>query len=530
MIKLNIWHKLALAMMVIVSLVLITGMLLIQNSFRVGFLSYLNDLESQRILKLEKRLIKNYQLMDDWSFLPSQPRGWRRYVENTLHPLPRRRPRKWRDRPPPPPKDGMGFFRPPPPPHQRERHSFKSPQDAAPRLHNEKEDHDHSPPPRPPKSKNPFQYLASKDDVDGQDRLNNKHPISLYNPRHELLFGREQKSSTIIRRPLYVDKEIIAYLYIKPFTKLTSQLDQNFVNQQTYSFIKIMLIAFVLALLGAWLLALYFRKRMVSLTQMATQLSSGNYQYRANNKQKDELGQLANDLNYLGETLEQNQVSRQQWIADISHELRTPLSILKGELEALEDGIRPLNADSVKSLSAEVQRLGKLVEDLYQLSLSDLGALNYVKERVDIYTLIKEVVSFFEQRFIEQNISVSFYFDQSAAFIFADEKRLFQLFSNLFENTARYTDKGGELQIHCLCQNKQITILLEDSKPAVLDPQLPHLFERLYRAEASRNRAFGGAGLGLSIVKAIADAHNIKIIGSHSALGGLTITLEMEQY
>jgi two-component system sensor histidine kinase BaeS len=266
------------------------------------------------------------------------------------------------------------------------------------------------------------------------------------------------------------------------------------------------------------------------LTKIATQLSSGNYQYRAKLKQKDELGQLAIDLNHLGKTLQQNQTSRQQWIADISHELRTPLSILRGELEAIEDGIRPMNKTSIQSLVAEVKRLGKLVEDLYQLSLSDLGALNYVKEPLDLYELIQNVATFFTQRFNEHNIDISFHIDNQAAMIFGDEKRFFQLFSNLFENTVRYTDAGGQLEIYCSCENNQIRVKLEDSKPAVSDEQLTRLFDRLYRVEASRNRASGGAGLGLSIVKAVADAHNATIISSHSSLGGLAVTLEIEQY
>lgn len=517
MIKLKIWHKLALAIITIVSIVLIIGILLIQNSFQQGFLNYLNNLESQRIEKLAKQLRKDYQETGDWSFLPLQ-RGWRRYIDDTLRPLrPEDRNRKSHQKRP---DHWQGQDRHPPP-HENRPH--RPPPQGSP-------DHPRPRRPPPPRPKTMFHNLASKEDIGQTESSGTKVYISLYNRDKQLILGIESDNNTAIKYPIYLDKQLLAYLYIKPFTKLTSQLDQDFVKQQQDSFVKIMLLAFVITLLGAWLLALYFRKRIAPLTQIATQLSSGNYEYRAKLKQKDELGQLAIDLNHLGKTLQHNQTSRQQWIADISHELRTPLSILRGELEAIEDGIRPMNKAAIQSLVAEVKRLGKLVEDLYQLSLSDLGALNYVKEPLDLYELIQNVADFFTQRFSEHNIDVSFHIDNQAAMIFGDEKRLFQLFSNLFENTVRYTDAGGQLKIYCLCENNQISIKLEDSKPAVSDEQLTRLFDRLYRVEASRNRASGGAGLGLSIVKAVADAHNATIISSHSSLGGLAVTLEIEQY
>jgi len=386
-------------------------------------------------------------------------------------------------------------------------------------------------PPRRSPPRNPLHDLASKDEVEFTGKRNGEERhISLYSTEHILISGIPQNDPNIIKRPIYLKKYLVAYLYIMPFKKLTTQLDQDFVSKQSKAFIKISLIAFVIVLITSWLLAFYFRKRIAPLTYMAQQLTSGNYKYRSPVEQNDELGQLALDLNELGKTLAHNQTSRQQWIADISHELRTPLSILRGELEALEDGIRPLNIDSVRSLLAEVQRLGKLVEDLYQLSLSDLGALHYVKESLDVHDLLQSAVAFFTHRFNEHNLTLSIQHDGSDTLIFGDEKRLFQLFSNLFENTVRYTDAGGNMQIQCYCKDNKVIVQIEDSKPAVSDQQLTRLFDRLYRVEASRNRATGGAGLGLSIVKAVADAHNASIITNHSSLGGLAVTLELEKY
>ena len=514
-IKLKIWHKLALAIITIMLIVLVISMLLTQNSFKVGFLHYLNSLENKRINVLERQLVKDYQANGDWDFLPRR-RGWGKYVNDALRPPNDREHNRGE-------KKGR---------EGRHRHRYEH---QAPPPSFEFEDQQRRPPPPPRRQppKHPLHNLASKDETEftGKHKGEERH-LSLYSTQHVLISGipKDENDASITKRPIRFKQQIIAYLYIIPFKKLTTQLDQDFVKQQSRSFIEISLIAFIISLIGSWLLAFYFRKRIAPLNQIAHQLTSGNYQYRASIKQDDELGKLALDLNELGKTLEHNQSSRQQWIADISHELRTPLSILRGELEALEDGIRPLNKPAIQSLVVEIKRLGKLVEDLYQLSLSDLGALHYVKESIDLHHLLQDVVAFFNHRFSENNISASIQYDGTNTHIFGDEKRLFQLFSNLFENTVRYTNAGGLIQIQCYAHNNKVIVKIEDSKPAVSDQQLTRLFDRLYRVEASRNRASGGAGLGLSIVKAIADAHNANIITSHSSLGGLAVALELEQY
>lgn len=512
-IRLKIWHKLAFAIISIMFIVLIISMLLIQNSFQAGFLNYLNNLDNKRIDVVKRQLLQDYQKYGDWDFL-SRRRSWGKYVHDALRPENHKNGRNRGRR-------GRGYDRqhPPPPRHPEDNYEHHRPEPYQGEGR------------RPPPLKNPLHNLASKDEVKftGKRKGEERH-ISLYSLKHVLIAGTPQDEADIIKRPIYLEKYIIAYLYITPFKKLTEQLDQDFVAEQSKAFIKIGLIAFAIVLIASWLLAFYFRKRLIPLTSMAQQLTSGNYKYKNSVKQNDELGQLALDLNELGKTLAHNQTSRQQWIADISHELRTPLAVLRGELEALEDGIRPLNQQSVHSLVAEVKRLGKLVEDLYQLSLSDLGALHYVKEEIDLHDLLQNVVAFFTHRFNENGLTLSINHDDSDTLIFGDEKRLFQLFSNLFENTVRYTDAGGALQIQCYCKNDKVIVQLEDSAPAVSDQQLKRLFDRLYRVEASRNRATGGAGLGLSIVKAVADAHNAKILTSHSSLGGLAVTLEFEKY
>jgi two-component system sensor histidine kinase BaeS len=243
----------------------------------------------------------------------------------------------------------------------------------------------------------------------------------------------------------------------------------------------------------------------------------------------DELGQLAEDFNTLALTLEQNRSARQQWIADISHELRTPLAILQGELEAVQDGVRPLNADTLDSLHTEVIHLNTLVNDLHELSMSDLGALVYEKEQIDIAGVLEQSVDMHRPLAAKHQISVHLNIESShpdkEISMLGDEDRLMQLFDNLLQNTCRYTDPGGELHIVVKESTDQVRIEWFDSAPGVKEADLQHLFDRLYRVEASRNRAKGGSGLGLTICQNIVHAHEGTITASPSPLGGLKLTI-----
>jgi two-component system sensor histidine kinase BaeS len=229
--------------------------------------------------------------------------------------------------------------------------------------------------------------------------------------------------------------------------------------------------------------------------------------------------------------LKKNDQARRRWIADISHELRTPLAVLRGEIEAMQDGIQPLCPSGMRSLHMEVMMLSKVVEDLYELSMSDVGALNYRKERVDLVDVVSQALTGYTEEFRRKDITVeSKLATQPPAYVFADEARLGQLFSNLLQNSLRYTDAGGRLHVSSERRNGKVMIDLQDTEPGVPREALPHLFERLYRVEESRSRESGGAGLGLAICKNIVDAHDGTIEVRPSSVGGLWIrvTLPLE--
>jgi two-component system sensor histidine kinase BaeS len=254
-------------------------------------------------------------------------------------------------------------------------------------------------------------------------------------------------------------------------------------------------------------------------------LAAGQYSTRVPITNRDELGQLARDFNQLASALEDTERSRRIFLADISHELRTPLAVLQGEMEALEDGLHSLTAESIKSLQAEVATLNKLIDDLYQLSLADIGALDYRMTTMDIAGLLGLTAGAFRERFAIDGIQLNTDIPDEMVLMRGDPERLTQVFNNLFENSARYIDPGGELRVRVLRQNDGIHVDFMDSAPGVPEEMLSRLSERLFRVEGSRNRASGGAGLGLSLCRSIVEAHNGKMDFKLSPLGGLWIQI-----
>ena len=300
------------------------------------------------------------------------------------------------------------------------------------------------------------------------------------------------------RRPILVNGAEVGAVIASPVERLTRNTDINFDKQQRQTSWLIVALATLLAALATFLLARGLLAPVKRLVDGTHKLAAGDFTTRVTPTSEDELGKLAQDFNQLASTLEKNQQMRRDFMADISHELRTPLAVLRGELEAIQDGVRKFTPETVASLQAEVGTLTKLVDDLHQLSMSDEGALAYQKAPVDLIPLLEVAGGAFRERFASRGLKLQFSLPDSIT-VFGDRDRLMQLFNNLLENSLRYTDSGGSLQISAGQRDKTVRLTFADSAPGVSDDQLQKLFERFYRTEGSRNRASGGSGLGLAI-------------------------------
>lgn len=351
--------------------------------------------------------------------------------------------------------------------------------------------------------------------------------IALLDQQKKLVMGYPSIADDALLRPIEVAGKTVGWLAVTPFQNVTEAGGERFRQYLLRTSLAMGVLSLLLAMLIAWWIARTLLEPVKRVAAATHRLAAGEYSNRVAVSSSDEVGQLARDFNQLAYTLERNEQMRREFMADVSHELRTPLSVLRGELEAIEDGVRTLDQASMKSLQGEVGMLSKLVDDLYELSLADVGALTYRKSECVLNDLLESCVAMFQERLNALQLRVELDLPAQPLRVMADPKRLQQLFTNLLENTVRYTDPCGVLRISAAIDGDEARIEFLDSGPGVQAQQLPRLFERFYRGEASRNRASGGAGLGLAICHSIALAHGGNLTADHSPLGGLWLTLHL---
>lgn len=221
--------------------------------------------------------------------------------------------------------------------------------------------------------------------------------------------------------------------------------------------------------------------------------------------------------------------AHRQWVADTSHELRTPITILAMHLEAMRDGVFPVNASTLGVLSDTVSGMERLVSDLHQLASTDAGAHGYHFEALDVAELIDEVCSAFSASCAAHRLTLAQQIESRApVMVRADRQRLYQVLANLLGNTIRYTDEGGKSRITLTRDAAgRCLIRIEDSAPGVPESALPRLFERFFRVDESRSRKGGGSGLGLAICQAMVQAHGGAMSAAHSPLGGVCIEITL---
>lgn len=452
---------------------------LMKWSFEKGFLEYVNKLEEETHANLVENLAEAYSQNGDWSFLEGNHRAWKQIHRASIAI--------------PEPENGI----------KMETEMRPSDKDA----HGQRRY-------GPPGTPHHFSRLRK-----GRECVLDAMKTPLVHCR--------SRTEDLRLKEIVVDNQVVGYLGSAPRNKLRHRRDIRFSEKQTRFFVILGICIACVSILLAFPVARQLVRPVKSLADASKKLASGDYTTRIDVNSSDELGDLSRDFNSLAQTLEANEKARQQWIADISHELRTPLSVLRAEIESLQDGVRELNATRLTSLHNEVMNLNRLVNDLYELSMSDIGALNYQKTNLDVTEIMSRTINIFETEFEAKNISVDFTYKQGLRPVFADSTRLQQLFTNILMNSLRYTNDEGSIQIDISEEKSQMTININDSAPGVADKDLPQLFDRLFRVDASRNRQSGGTGLGLAICRNIVEAHSGTIEAMHSDAGGLNIRIEL---
>lgn len=481
------------ALLSVLSLVLVASIMgVIKVSFDRGFQTYLNETTTRHLVQLAEQITLHAQAPHEWDRFISTPAQWDAYF------------REFRQR-----QSGQDMQidgRPPPPAGLRPPRFQQG--DDGPALHK-----------RPPPP--------------GGGR-----PVWLLDRQYQVIFGPPMASAALakmLKAPILRAGQPIAYVTTPGAGALADAADRVYAEQQHRLFWWIAVIAVLVSIVLSWPLSWYLVSPVQRLSRAMHALKDRQYDQRVPVSTSDELGVLAQDFNQMAQTLQHHDQQQRQWLADVSHELRTPLSVLAGELEAVEDGVMPLDINTVASFKQEVSQLTRLVDDLHLLAITQASLFHYRFTPVDFYALLKRLQPRLQQ--LLQTAGLTFEIKQLSdpVMIMGDEQRLEQLIVNLAQNSARYTDRGGhvrlslhKLPLHKLSLQKGHNVVLkwEDSAPGVLDEDLPHLFDRFYRVEHSRQRALGGSGLGLSIVANIVQAHGAVIHAAHSTLGGLAITIE----
>jgi len=387
---------------------------------------------------------------------------------------------------------------------------------------------------RLPREQGPPRRGSVKNNVATVDSITRPPPtfamrISLYDAQNNLIFGPDTTGSDTEQIEVVSAGTLIAILHVRSLTLEDDQLANSFVEQQQQNFVYIALTALLLALFLATVGAGVLLRPVNRVIKGVKRLAQGEYQTRVKVVGSDELAKLAQQFNAMANTLEQNEMLRAQWLADISHELRTPLTVIRGEIEALLDGVREPTPLRIQSLFDETNALAALIDDLHLLSIADNDALKLVLKPVALAGIIERQLEKIALRMEKKELSLS-YSNQlvGSDLLHLDELRISQVISNLFENSLRYTDAQGQVQIDLTSAvNGQVKMDIYDTKPGVQDAELEKIFNRLYCADQSRSKRSGGSGLGLAICKSIVNAHGGSLVASHSTIGGVCITMTL---
>jgi signal transduction histidine kinase len=291
------------------------------------------------------------------------------------------------------------------------------------------------------------------------------------------------------------------------------------------------LVAIGIAVLITFFLSRRILSPVKALINVSRQYGKGDFSQRVDNKDKGELGELANSFNSMADDLERIQRLRQNMVADIAHELRTPLSNLKGYLEAINDGVIKPNKATIRSLNEEATALSLLVADLQELSLADAGELKITKQPEDISKLISDTVTNSRPKATAKGLKLAVDLPNQLPLLNIDAHWIKQVLGNLLDNAIEHTNKGGRITVTANEQDKMVSISVSDNGEGIPAEDLPLIFERFYRVDKSRARTTGGSGLGLTIAKRLVEAHGGTITATSEVGKGscFTFTLPKEQ-
>lgn len=290
-------------------------------------------------------------------------------------------------------------------------------------------------------------------------------------------------------------------------TERVQQIQEAFFRQmQAQVITSVLATAIVGVLVGVWA-SRTLAAPLQKLEQAAGAIQQGQFDVRVEEKGSQEMVAVAAAYNEMAERLGEAETLRKNLLSDVAHELRHPVHVLQGNLQAMLDGVYPLNEDELGRLLTQTKHLNTLVNDLHELAQAEARQLPLLREPVGLADLVKETVRLFQPAAGAQGVALQAILEGELPVLSLDRARLKQVLSNLISNGLQHTPAGGHVTVTLNTRSDQVTLTVADDGAGITPAELSKIFDRFYRIDSARSRESGSTGLGLAIVKALVSAH-----------------------
>jgi signal transduction histidine kinase len=317
--------------------------------------------------------------------------------------------------------------------------------------------------------------------------------------------------------PVYSDKELAGYMILHTAMTELEEVQDEMLNAMYIPFFGMLLVVVLVLIFFSGTIL----RPLSKINRTAREYAKGNFEAKTGVKRKDELGELADSLEYMAGELNKLDEYRKNFIANISHDFRSPLTSIKGYLEAMLDGTIPVEKYDryLNIVLNESQRLTKLTEGLLELNDFDTYGPVLKRQRFDIVDVVKETRNTFEGRCEEKNIDFRLVCPAKDTFVYADKMKIGQVVYNLVDNAIKFSSDGGKIVVTISQKNDKIFVSVKDEGPGIEKDKQNKVWVRFYKTDSSRGKDKQGTGLGLSITKEIIKAHgeNINLISTEGA-------------
>ena len=308
----------------------------------------------------------------------------------------------------------------------------------------------------------------------------------------------------------------------------TKHVEEAFAFALLVSLSVALLAALVAALAVTWYFSRRVRRSITPVTAAASQIAAGRYDARVPDPGLGgEFATLTTTFNALADRLDTVETSRRRMLADLAHEMRTPLATIDAHLEAVEDGVRDLDDATLGVIRGSTRRLSRLAEDIAAVSRAEEGNLDISTRVVDAAALAEGAAAGARDRYAAKGVRLHVTVATHDPVV-ADTDRIGQVLTNLLDNALRHTPPEGTVTIACSRVDRWVQYRVTDTGAGIAAEHLPHVFDRFYRVDTARDRGQGGSGIGLSIAKALVEAHGGGIQVTSAGPGrGATFTVRL---